>query len=105
MQACHEIARSEAVFEALRGVVEPHLGVNVVDLGLVYAVHADSDEVRIVLVRLALQCQDDLELEAQVQRAVSERLPDLRCVEVEILRDRLWHPGRMSEETRRRLGL
>ncbi len=33
----------EEVFEALKDVVDPELGINVVDLGLVYAVHLDAE--------------------------------------------------------------
>lgn len=32
------------VFEAMRDVVDPELGINVVDLGLVYDVHIDGDD-------------------------------------------------------------
>ena len=35
----------EDVLEALRDVVDPELGINVVDLGLVYGLHVDDDKV------------------------------------------------------------
>ena len=37
------IAKVEDVEEAMRDVVDPELGINVVDLGLVYGVHVDDD--------------------------------------------------------------
>ena len=36
-------AKVEDVEEAMRDVVDPELGINVVDLGLVYGVHVDDD--------------------------------------------------------------
>ena len=38
----------EDVLEALRDVVDPELGINVVDLGLVYGVDVDADKVATV---------------------------------------------------------
>ena len=39
------VATIEDVEEAMRDVVDPELGINVVDLGLVYGVHVDDDNV------------------------------------------------------------
>lgn len=38
-----EVAAVEDVEEAMRDVVDPELGINVVDLGLVYGVHVEQD--------------------------------------------------------------
>jgi metal-sulfur cluster biosynthetic enzyme len=38
-------AEQEDVLEALRDVVDPELGINVVDLGLIYGVDVDGDRV------------------------------------------------------------
>ena len=38
-------AEQEDVFEALRDVVDPELGINVVDLGLVYGVDVDAERI------------------------------------------------------------
>ena len=39
------VATVEDVEEAMRDVVDPELGINVVDLGLVYGVHVDQDNI------------------------------------------------------------
>ena len=36
-------ARFEEILEALRDVIDPELGINIVDLGLVYGIHLDGD--------------------------------------------------------------
>jgi hypothetical protein len=38
-------ASADDVFEAMHDVVDPELGINVVDLGLVYAVQVDDDNI------------------------------------------------------------
>jgi len=43
-----ELAAVDDVEEAMRDVVDPELGINVVDLGLVYDIHVDEDNVAIL---------------------------------------------------------
>ena len=43
-----EIAAVEDVEEALRDVVDPELGINVVDLGLIYGITVDSESTAII---------------------------------------------------------
>ena len=43
--ASADVAAFDDVEEAMRDVVDPELGINVVDLGLVYGVHVDDDNV------------------------------------------------------------
>ncbi|KOV79326.1 metal-sulfur cluster biosynthesis protein [Nocardia sp. NRRL S-836] len=40
-----DVAALDDVEEAMRDVVDPELGINVVDLGLVYDIHVDADNV------------------------------------------------------------
>ena len=37
-------AKEDDILEAMRDVVDPELGINVVDLGLVYGVHVDDEQ-------------------------------------------------------------
>ena len=43
--AASEIPTEDDLFELLRDVVDPELGINVVDLGLVYGVHMDDNRI------------------------------------------------------------
>jgi metal-sulfur cluster biosynthetic enzyme len=105
MHARYEDAAADIVREALRHVVDPQLGVNIVDLGLVYGIRVDGEIVRIEVGVLMPHEIDTPELEARVRRTLRRRLPQFRRLEVAIARDRMWHPGRMSDQARRRLGL
>ena len=39
-------AKEDDVLEAMKDVVDPELGINVVDLGLIYGVHLDEHSTR-----------------------------------------------------------
>jgi metal-sulfur cluster biosynthetic enzyme len=105
MRACGQQSDvSSAVIDALRGAVEPHLGVNVVDLGLVYEVHADRDALRIVVGFVMPQADDD-GLAGRVEAAIRSRLPQVGRIELLRVHEPVWHPGRISEDARRFLGL
>jgi metal-sulfur cluster biosynthetic enzyme len=105
MQMCGQNATTDALLAALRHVVEPQLGINVVDLGLVYAAHVVGERAWVELGVLMPNDSDTAELEGRVRRTIRRRLPQIKWLELSIARDRMWHPGRMSDQTRRRLGL
>ena len=71
---------TEDLLEALRDVVDPELGVNVVDLGLVYGVTLDEDRVATIdmtLTSAACPLTDVIEDQTRVgARRSGQRLPD-----------------------------
>ena len=95
----------DAVVDALRDVIDPTLGINLVDLGLVYGVHHEGDSVRVVLgVTAPFQNSRDVVC-AAVERLLRQRLPQVKRVEVQRVFDPVWHPGLIDPRTRRWLGL
>lgn len=64
-------ATIDDVTEALKDVVDPELGINVVDLGLVYGVHVDDDNVATVDMTLtSAACPLSEMIEDQAQQAL-----------------------------------
>jgi metal-sulfur cluster biosynthetic enzyme len=58
----------EDVEEAMKDVVDPELGINVVDLGLVYGIHVDDDNVATIdmtLTSAACPLTDEIEEQAR----------------------------------------
>jgi metal-sulfur cluster biosynthetic enzyme len=69
----------EDILEALRDVVDPELGINVVDLGLIYGV--DLDEARVATLDMTLTsaaCPLTEEIEAQAAEALKDVVADFR---------------------------
>ncbi len=95
--------RRARVTEALRGVLDPELGLNVVDLGLVYEVALDARGVHVRLAMTTPACP----LGEEIVRDAEERLravEGLGVVEVELVHEPPWGPERMSQAAREALG-
>ena len=88
---------------ALREVIDPEIGINIVDLGLVYDVHVEQDSVRVTMTMTSPACPLRDYLQDLVESTISSRLPDVRSVRVEIVSDPPWTDAMMSEAARRQL--
>lgn len=80
-----------AVRDALRTVVDPELGVSIIDLGLVRAVNVEDANVTIELVLTTPACPLSGWIAAQVRRAVVS-MPGAQQVAVRVLAEP-WAPG------------
>jgi metal-sulfur cluster biosynthetic enzyme len=70
---------NEDLLEALRDVVDPELGINVVDLGLVYGVNVDADRVATIDMTLtSAACPLTDEIEDQAREALEGLVNDFR---------------------------
>ena len=91
---------TSAVADALRTVMDPELGVNLVDLGLVYGIHVEGDRASLELTMTSPTCPLSEYIKQLVNEAVRAAAPDLRDVEVSIVLDPPWSPEMMSADAR-----
>lgn len=94
----------EDVREALRSVDDPEVGINIVDLGLVYRVGVARDYVRVEMTMTTPACPMGEVITDHVRRAVGALLPDGVGVDVELVWDPIWTPDRMSESAKQTFG-
>lgn len=92
------------VEEALREVVDPELGINVVDLGLVYRLEIRGEEVSVDLATTSPSCPLGEHLKNEAAAAIRRRLPRAAAISVAIVNDPPWTPERMSAAARILLG-
>jgi metal-sulfur cluster biosynthetic enzyme len=91
----------EDVLEALRDVVDPELGVNVVDLGLVYGVTVEGDRSATIDMTLtSAACPLTDVIEDQTQVALDGLVPDFRINWVWLPP---WGPEKITEDGREQL--
>jgi metal-sulfur cluster biosynthetic enzyme len=92
---------TEDVLEALRDVVDPELGVNVVDLGLVYGVTVSEDRVATIDMTLtSAACPLTDVIEDQAQSALDGLVADFRINWVWMPP---WGPDKITEDGREQL--
>lgn len=90
----------EELLEALRAVDDPEVGVNIVDLGLVYGVSAEPPLATVQMTMTSPACPMGDYLEGAVREALQGRFPELTEVRIEMVWDPPWTPERMSESAR-----
>jgi metal-sulfur cluster biosynthetic enzyme len=95
-----DVATEEEIRSAMKQVEDPELGVNVVDLGLLYGVSQD-DEGNVVLnmTLTSMGCPLTEQIQSDA-RAALEPLDGVRSVEINWVWDPPWTPDSMTEEGR-----
>ena len=88
---------------ALGGIVDPELGVSIVDLGLVYQATHGAGGIDVLMTTTSPSCPMSELLVAQVSDALHRRFPD-SIVNVTLTWDPAWSPARASDAVRQRLG-
>jgi metal-sulfur cluster biosynthetic enzyme len=93
----------EEVLEALRQVEDPELGMDVVDLGLVYEVELEGSKAKVLYSLTSMGCPAG-QLIAQDMDRVTREVPGIEDVDLELTFDPPWTPDRMSEDAKFILG-
>jgi metal-sulfur cluster biosynthetic enzyme len=91
---------TEAMREALKAVLDPEIGINIVDLGLLYGVEKDGDgKVSIEMTLTTMGCPLT-ELLHQQCTLVLTRLPGVEDVEVNFVFSPPWSTDMISDDAR-----
>ena len=94
----------DAVREALRQVEDPEAGMNIVDLGLVYAVEAGAGAVRVDLTMTTAACPMADMIIDQARDVINAMVPAGTIVEVQLVWDPPWTPDKMTGIAREHFG-
>ncbi|HEX9415599.1 MAG TPA: metal-sulfur cluster assembly factor [Gaiellaceae bacterium] len=97
------MATKEEVVEALRQVEDPELGMDIVDLGLMYDVEVEDGKVKVIHTLTSMGCPVGPMIQEQIHD-VTKALPGVEDVEVELTWDPPWTPDKMSEDAKFILG-
>lgn len=98
----------EALWQALRGVFDPEIPVNIVDLGLVYSLFIDKVEERYVVLMHMTLTAPGCGMGPSIAEDAKQKLlavPGVADASVEIVWDPPWSQEMISEEGKMQLGL
>ena len=93
----------EEILEALKNVHDPELGINIVDLGLVYGVDVHDDTVHVTYTLTTMGCPIGPLIEAEIKQFLSG-VEGVTNIEAEMVLRPPWTPEMMSEEAKAALG-
>lgn len=92
------------IINVLKTVIDPEIGVNVVDLGLIYDIDINNYNVKIRMTLTTPMCPLGPIIVDNVRRA-AESIKGVKKVDVEVVFDPPWSLDRISPEIREKLGV
>ncbi len=98
-----KITKSQ-IMKKLKECYDPEIPINIVDLGLVYEVKIENQNVYIKMTLTALGCPLAGFITEEVKNKIKE-IKGVNNVEVDIVWDPPWSPEKMSKEARMALGI
>ena len=94
----------DAVRDALRQVDDPEAGMNIVDLGLVYAVEVAAEAVHVDMTMTSAACPMADLITERARIAIGAIVPVGTAVNVRLVWDPPWTPDRMTGFAREHFG-
>ena len=91
------------VMDALSNVIDPELGLDFVELGLIYGVEVNDGNVHVTFTLTTPGCPIGPQVTEQIDEFVGE-LDDVRTIESEMVFTPPWSPEKMSEDAKFALG-
>ena len=105
MKTCNELTSPHeiAVREALTKVIDPEIGENIVDVGLIYGIEATDTDVSIRMTMTSPACPMGEMILDEVHAELVHAFPDAE-IDIEMVWEPVWNPDMISAEAKARLG-
>ena len=96
------MATENEIREALKHVIDPEIGVNIVDLGLVYGIEENEGRVHVTATLTSPACPLGPVITQDAKNEVL-KLDGVKSVDVEITFDPPWTPEQMTDDGKKEL--
>lgn len=94
----------DALWDALREVEDPELGVSLVDMGMIVSAALIDDAAHVELTYTSMGCPASEMIDADI-RARLLAIPGVEQVEIDVVWDPIWTTARLTDDARDALSL
>jgi metal-sulfur cluster biosynthetic enzyme len=98
------VPTKDEVIEALRQVEDPELGMDIVELGLLYDVEVEGPAIKVIYSLTSMGCPAGPMIDQDIS-SVAQSIEGVDEVQTELTFDPPWTPERMSEDAKFILGI
>jgi metal-sulfur cluster biosynthetic enzyme len=99
-----EIPTKEVILNILHNVIDPEVGMNIVDLGLVYGVEISGNKLRVDLTMTTPACPMSEMILDDARRALAGLVPEGTEIDLNLVWEPPWSPDKMSDNARDHFG-
>ncbi len=103
IQKVNEMVSEKEVMDSLKTVLDPEIGINIVDLGLIYGIEIREKSVKVKMTLTMPGCPMSEYLVESAKNAVS-KIAGLEKIEIDLVFDPPWNPEKISAEAKKSLG-
>lgn len=104
MEVSDELPTENDILDSLMFVIDPEVGINIVDLGLIYEVTVEGSAAHIEMTLTTPGCPLHATIEAAVHRTLETRHPRLTDIEMELVWEPPWDTEMITASGREQLG-
>jgi metal-sulfur cluster biosynthetic enzyme len=92
------------IYEKLKEIYDPEVGINIVDMGLIYSLDMADNKVEIIMTLTSPGCPAGPQILSQVDSQV-KTVAGVEDVDIKVVWSPPWSPDMLSEEARDQLGI
>jgi len=97
-------ADEQRIYAALQSVIDPEIGENLIDLGLVYGIQIHDHTATVTFTMTSYACPMSEMVIDSIEDAVSKTLSEGMELDLHLVWEPAWDPSMMCEEAKQRLG-
>ena len=94
----------QRIYSALQSVIDPEIGENLIDLGLIYGIQIQDNIAKVTFTMTSQACPMSEMVIENIHEAVNQTLADNMVLELDLVWEPAWEPELMSAQAKQRLG-